>query len=41
MGLPVVGVPVSAPPPSRAMEYWNEAGGLDLRWHPPPNRAME
>ncbi len=40
-GLPVVGVPVSAPLLSRAMEYSNEAGGLDSRCYPPPNRAME
>ncbi len=40
-GSSVVVVPVSAPPPKRAMEYWNAIGGVDLLSVPPPYRAME
>ncbi len=31
----------SAPPPKRAMEYWNAIGGVDLLSVPPPYHAME
>ncbi len=37
----VVVVPVSAPPPKRAMEYWNAIGGVDSLSVPPPYRGME
>jgi hypothetical protein len=31
----------SAPPPKRAMEYWNAIGGVDSLSVPPPYHAME
>ena len=40
-GSSVVVVPVSTPPPKRAMEYWNAIGGVDSLLVPPPYRAME
>ncbi len=40
-GALVVVVPVSAPPPKRAMEYWNAIGGVDSLSVPLPYRAME
>ena len=40
-GSSMVVVPVSAPPPKQAMEYWNAIGGVDLLLVPPPYCAME